>query len=632
MTILMTASYGQLIRAESNKLPEPSSKRMIFKDADWVGAWRGQISGQLEIIFHLEPPLKDGGRWVGKYDVPAQNIKGLTLENIEINGDAIKFELGGVPGNANYEGRISADLQLIEGRYRQFVLNQPMILKKDVPRPIEIDVNQINSLAEKLLKDWNAPGLAIGIVKGGKLIHAAGYGYKNYETKEKMTADTLLAIGSCTKAFTTATIARLVEAGKLDWDKPVNQYWPAFRLADSATTQLVTLRDMVTHRTGLPRHDLIWFTGELTRSDILSRISYMESAAPIRQKWIYNNIMYAAAGSVAEMAGGKSWELLVREILLDPLGMSRTNFHINELKADSDHATGYHKSGVVKNGFQVKPYREISGMAPAGSINSSVKEMAAWMNFQLGHGPMQSDGKPILKEASIQELQSPQMIISGGPSPADRSDVHSMGYAMGWGVESYRGHRHVEHGGAIDGFVAQVELFPDDDLGIVAFVNQSGSPLPGLICPTIADKILNLEPVDWSGQALAKVEVARKAELALKSELTKSQVVGPKPSHELKDYAGIYQNPGYGRLEIKVEGDHLVIQYGKVNFPLNHLRYDIFLATNVKPEDDAFEARKFQFQMDMKGDISAILADLEPMTPTVVFNRISDDRLRIPSS
>lgn len=594
------------------------------------GTWRGKVAGQLEILFHIHAPSKSGDPWNGKFDVPAQSVKGFDLEKIVIHAGEIRFQLGGVPGNANYSGKISADAKTITGRYMQGAINIEMDLKKDEPKTIGFDVKQVDSLAEKLLKDWNAPGLAIAIVKDGKILHSAGYGFKDVEKKEKMTADTLLAIGSCTKAFTTTIIARLVEEGKLDWDTPVNQYWPAFRMVDTATTQFVTLRDMVTHRTGLPRHDLIWFTGELTRADILSRVPYLAAAAPIRQKWIYNNIMFATAGAVAETAAGKSWEVLVRDGLLNPLEMKRTNFHIQELKNDRDHATGYHASGVVKDGFKVKPYREIAGMAPAGSINSSAKEMAAWMNFQLGHIPKNADGKPVLKENSLKELQSPQMIIASNAASLERADVHSMGYAMGWGVESYRGHRHVEHGGAIDGFVAQVELFPDDDLGIVALVNQSGSSLPGIICQTIADRILKFEPIDWSGQALAKVEAAKKAMDTIKSDQSKTRPSGTKASHELKDYTGIFHNPGYGRIEVRLDGNQLVLHYGMVQFPLEHWHYDVFSASKTKPEDDAFDGKKFQFQMDVKGSIVSISTDMEPMAPTIVFHRTVDPRLSDP--
>ena len=630
ISTLMTSSYGQLKNPEAVKSPERASIKALSKEVDWAGIWKGKIAGQLEIIFHLQAPVKASDKWTGNFDVPMQKVKGFVLDHIEIKGDEIKFELGGVPGNAKYEGRITGNLQEIEGRFRQFVINQPMKLAKDSVKPIVFDANQINILAEKLLKDWNAPGLAIGIVKGGKLIHAAGYGYKNVEKKEKMTADTLLAIGSCTKAFTTATIAKLVEEGKLDWDRPVNQYLPAFRMVDPFTTQIVSLRDMVTHRTGLPRYDLIWFAGELSRAEILSRVPYLSASASLRQKWIYNNIMYTTAGAVAEFAGGKPWEQQVREAFLNPLEMKRTNFHINELQADPDHSTGYHKPGVAKETWLVKPYREIAGMAPAGSINSSVKEMSAWMNFQLGHGPKNSEGKTLLKETSIRELQSPQMIVAGGLPPAERTDIHSMGYAMGWSVESYRGHKHVHHGGAIDGFVAQVDLFPDDDLGIVALANQSGSALPSVICPTIADMMLKLDPVDWSGQVLAKVEAGKKIEASIKTEAGKSRVAGTKPSHELKDYVGVYHNAAFGRVEIKIEGDHLGLKYGRVQFPLEHWHYDVFNASKTKPEDDGFEDKKFQFQMDAKGVITSISADMEPMVPAVVFNRIAEARLSDP--
>jgi hypothetical protein len=171
----MASSHGQLKNPEGVKTPERSATKALSKETDWAGTWKGKIAGQIEIIFHLQAPVKAGDKWTGNFDVPMQKVKGFVLDHIEIKGDEIKFELGGVPGNAKYEGRITGNLQEIEGRFRQFVINQPMKLAKDSVKPIVFDANQINILAEKLLKDWNAPGLAIGIVKGGKLIHAAGY-------------------------------------------------------------------------------------------------------------------------------------------------------------------------------------------------------------------------------------------------------------------------------------------------------------------------------------------------------------------------------------------------------------------------------------------------------------------------
>ncbi len=624
----MTADKPALAKPES---PAGEEKADAAKPSErtLAGSWRGKVGGQLEIIFKFQAPPKAGEAWTGSFDVPVQNVKGFGLEKIELTGDAVKFALQGVPGNARYEGTLNKAGDTISGRYRQGPVDVEMELKKDATKTSAVDAKSIDALAEKLLADWKAPGLALAVVQNGKIVHAAGYGFKDVERKEPMTADTLLAIGSCTKAFTTAMIASLVEQGILDWDRPVHQYWPEFRIVDPATTQFVTLRDMVTHRTGLPRHDLMWFAGELPRAEILKRVEHLQPSSPIRQKWIYNNIMYVTAAAAAERATGKTWEELVRARILEPLGMKRTNLHIAEMTSDADHATGYHDKGESKNGFKVKPYREIAGMAPAGSINSSAREMAAWMLFHLGHGPKKPDGGEILRKSSIEELHKP--VILSGSSGSERKDVHELGYGLGWGSTSDRGKRVVSHGGAIDGFVASVMLLPDDDIGVVALVNQSGSGLPGIACKTVADKLLGRTGADWSAEALAKIAAAEGASEAAKAVKAKSRVADTKPSHPLKDYAGTYANPAFGKLTVTQEGETLRIAYGVVQFPVKHWHYDVFAADKLKPEDDAFEDKLFRFVADTDGSIGSLTADFEPMIPPVVFTRAADARSSDPA-
>ncbi len=613
--------------------PDGSAKPADAKAASaspLAGSWRGKVGGQLEIIFKFLPPSESGKSWSGSFDVPAQNVKGYALEKIDWTGKALKFGLGGVPGDARYEGTITEDGKSLKGRYRQGPVDFELELTKVVAKVSNIDSKTIDDIANKLLADWKAPGLALAVVKDGQIVHAAGYGFKNVEKKEPMTADTLLAIGSCTKAFTTATIASLVEQGVLDWDRPVNQYWPEFRIVDPATTQFVTLRDMVSHRTGLPRHDLMWFAGELPRAEILKRVEHLQPAAPIRQKWIYNNIMFVTAAAAAERATGKSWEELVRATILDPLAMKRTNFHIGEMTSDPDHAVGYHDKGKSKDGFKPKPYREIAGMAPAGSINSSAREMAAWMAMHLGHAQKTSEnGKEILRKTTIAELHTP--VMTGGGAAGERKDVHDLGYALGWGAESDRGRRVVKHGGAIDGFVALVSLWPDDDLGIVALVNQSGSALPGIVSKTVADKFLGHAEVDWSAQALAKVAAAEAATAIAKADKAKSRIADTKQSHPAKAYAGTYENPAFGKLVVSNEGDGLKLAYGVVNIPLKHWHYDVFVADGLKPEDDAFEDKLFRFVVETDGSIGSVTSDFEPMIPPVVFKRIADGRTSDPA-
>ncbi|MBI1325793.1 serine hydrolase [bacterium] len=616
---------------DGNAKPAKTAEAKEAPASPLAGTWRGKVGGQLEIIFKFAPPAKDGEKWSGTFDVPVQNVKDFSLEKIEIADKSLKFGLGGVPGDARYEGTIAEDGKSAKGRYRQGPVDVELELTKDAVKASKIDAKTIDDIANKMLADWKAPGLALAVVKDGQIVHAAGYGFKDVDQKLPMTADTLLAIGSCTKAFTTATIASLVEQGLLDWDRPVHQYWPDFRIVDPATTQFVTLRDMVSHRTGLPRHDLMWFAGELPRAEILKRVEFLQPAAPIRQKWIYNNIMFVTAAAAAERATGKSWEELVRTTILDPLAMKRTNFHIAEMTADPDHAVGYHDKGKSKDGFKVKPYREIAGMAPAGSINSSAREMAAWMNLHLGHTTKASDGKEILRKSTIAELHNPVMIAGGNVAQNERKDVHDLGYALGWGAESDRGRRVVKHGGAIDGFVALVSLWPDDDLGIVALVNQSGSALPGIVSRTVADKILGNAEVDWSALALARVAAAEAATATAKADKAKARIADTKPSHPTKDYVGTYENPAFGKLVVTSEGDVLKLAYGVIKFPLKHWHYDVFAADGLKPEDDAFEGKLFRFVTETDGTIGSVSSDFEMMIPPAVFKRIADDRTSDPA-
>ncbi|MFM7131067.1 MAG: serine hydrolase domain-containing protein, partial [bacterium] len=316
LLILFTSQVSAVAQL---KAPSATTAKPSADELKLAGDWEGRLLGQLDMIFHIQPPAGEAKPWAGSFDVPVQNVKGFDLGNIVVKDNEIQFQLKGVPGDANFGGKLAADGMTIEGRFRQGILNQPLTLKKKQAEPVLFDTRAIDELANRLLADWKAPGLALAIVRDGKVIHAAGYGFKNVEKKAAMTADTLLAIGSCTKAFTTTLIAGLVDEGRLDWDRPMQSYWPEFRMSDLKTAGLVTLRDMVTHRTGLPRHDLIWFAGELPRGEIVRRIEHLPVTQPIRQKWIYNNLMFVTAAVAAERATGKSWEELIQARILDPL-------------------------------------------------------------------------------------------------------------------------------------------------------------------------------------------------------------------------------------------------------------------------------------------------------------------------
>ena len=320
-----------------------------------------------------------------------------------------------------------------------------------------------DAFVNQALPAWEVPGLAMAVVKNGQVVLAQGYGFRDVDKKLPVTSRTLFAIGSCTKAFTTFVMGTLVDEGKLDWDKPLRTYIPELRLHDRVATELITPRDLVTHRSGLPRHDLVWYNATLSRKEIVDRLPYLEPTEAFRGKFQYNNLMYLTAGYLAERLTGQSWEEAVRARIFTPLGMTGSDFSVKDSQKAPDFATPYAERD---DKVVAIPFRDISAIGPAGSINSNVEDMARWLIVQTHKGKI--DGKQILSAAVLADIQTPHMTTG---VPQERKEIMPAGYALGWGVDDYRGHRRVHHGGAIDGFIASTTLFPDDDLGIVVLAN-----------------------------------------------------------------------------------------------------------------------------------------------------------------
>ena len=296
------------------------------------------------------------------------------------------------------------------------------------------------------------------------MIYAKGFGYKDWDKKEPATENTQYAIGSCSKAFTAALIGLLAQDGKVDIDKPVTNYLPALHFYNNDMNNNITLRDMMSHRTGVSRYDYSWyFFPSRSRDSLMERIQFMEPSEPLRRKWQYNNFMFLLQGIVAEKISGKSWEDNIREKLFQPLGMTNTSVSLAEWMKAGDLAVGYE----VKHDSVIKKmdYYNISGMAPAGSINSSVTDMAKWVSMWINGGKYQ--GKEVLPVQFVSEAMSAQMVVAGALPTKERPDVYLSNYGLGWFLSSYRGHYRVEHGGNIDGFSARTSFYPADSLSLI---------------------------------------------------------------------------------------------------------------------------------------------------------------------
>ncbi len=479
----------------------------------------------------------------------------------------------------------------------------------------------IDTAISRILKDWKAAGFAVAVVEKNKIVYAKGFGYKDWEARLPVTTNTQFAIGSCTKAFTAALVGLLAQDGKVDLDKPVKNYLPELNFYNNEMNNNISLRDMMSHRTGVSRYDYSWyFFPSASRDSLMKRLQYMEPSEPLRRKWQYNNFMFLLQGMVTEKITGKTWEDNIREKIFAPLGMTNSNVGLAEWMKASDMAKGYklRRDSVLYNA----DYYDISGMAPAGSINSSVNDMAKWLMAWVNGGKYQ--GKEILPSSFVAEAMSSQMVVSASLPSAERPDVHMANYGFGWMLASYRGHYRVEHGGNIDGFSASTSFFPSDSIGIVVLTNQNASRVPGIVRNLIADRMLGLSYTDWHTTAFKDDTAGRARQKEAIKSIVSDRKPGTTPSHLQKDYTGIYTSVGKESFEITINNDSLQMLLPKQKLYLRHYHYDVF---NLWDKEDManndtsnLAGLKLMFQMDEKGDISTASMPLEGSKP-IVFTK-----------
>ncbi len=476
----------------------------------------------------------------------------------------------------------------------------------------DVKLDGFEQYVEKAMKDWNLQGCAVAIVKNGKVIFIKGFGYRDVKNQLPVTENTLFAIGSCTKAFTSAAVCLLVDESKLDLDKPVIDYMPEFKLFDNYVTEHITARDLLCHRSGLPRHDFAWYgADDIPRKDMIERLRYLEPSHGFREVWQYQNGMFAAAGYLVEKVSGVSWENFVKSKILDPLNMKSTNFSIYESQKSTDYSKPYRE---VKDVVNEIPFRSIDAMGPAGSINSNVTDMSNWVMLQINGGKF--NDKQIISDGTLSQTHTPQMVIPGGMS----DEVFYSSYGMGWMITSYRGHLRVEHGGNIDGFSASVCLLPRDSAGIVVLTNMDGTSFPSVVRNYAIDRVLGLSEIDWNQKLIADI---RKMKEAMKDEKDKkdpNQVEGTSPSHPLESYTGKFENPGYGNVNILMEDNELVGDFHSMKGKLNHYHYDIFETV----EDGLIPKLKLTFLTNTKGEIDRFTMPLQDGVKDIEFKRAVD--------
>jgi len=468
-----------------------------------------------------------------------------------------------------------------------------------------------DSFAEQVLKDWKCAGFAVAVVKDGKVTYSKGFGSRNLKENQPVTTKTLFAIGSSSKSFTVTSLGVLVDQGKLDWDKPVRDYLPDFKLMDQFATERMTPRDLVTHRSGLPRHDRMWLNSPFTRQEIFDRLRYLEPNKDFRTTFQYQNLMFMTAGYLAGHIAGMPWEDHVRKVIFEPLGMSSSNFSVKDMQKADDHSQPY---TVIKEEIREMAFRNIDTIGPAGSINSNVEDMAKYVIMHLQHG------KGIISAKNSREMQSPQMSIAG-PSPENK-ELGAQSYGMGFFLTSYRGHYLVHHGGNIDGFSALVTFMPQDNIGMVILSNQNGSQVPTLVSYNIYDRMLELDQIDWTKRLKAQQERARAGVDEAKKKGYTTQIPGTHPSHDLADYAGDYESRAYGIASVTTENGGLKFNYHGGGGPLNHYHYDVFEV--AERELESLSKEKVSFHSDLRGDVDSLSIPFDTNVKDIVFTRLPD--------
>jgi CubicO group peptidase (beta-lactamase class C family) len=473
----------------------------------------------------------------------------------------------------------------------------------------------LSEFINKTMQEWKIPGLAIAIVEDSQIIFCEGFGKRDVEQNLIVTPQTLFAIGSCTKSFTTMALGILAERDLLGWDKPVRNYLPTFQLYDSYATEHMTPRDLVTHRSGLPRHDAVWYKTPFTRKEIFERLQYLEPTHELRTVFQYQNLMYMAAGYLVGEIAHSTWEEFVQQEIFNPLQMRDSNFSVETSQKADDFALPYREKN---DNVERLPFCRVDVCGPAGSINSNIADMAKWILLHLNQGKYGE--KEILSARNLKEMHSPQIVMN---QTLEYNDFFYYFYGLGWVITSYRGHNLIQHGGSIDGFSARTTLLPQDNIGIVVLTNMDKSPVIHTVTYYVCDHLLGLDEAPWNERMKEKYAQAEEATAKAKEQIASARKTGTQPSHPLEDYTGYFDHPAYGILSVEIHDNRLTATHNSNIYKLEHYHYDIFV------EYELFEQPKLiSFLTDNKGNISSLTVPLEPTVKEILFTRMPESSSR----
>jgi CubicO group peptidase (beta-lactamase class C family) len=462
------------------------------------------------------------------------------------------------------------------------------------------------------IAEWQVPGLAVCVVKDGKVVLMKGYGTRELGGTDKVDENTLFMIGSNTKAFTATALSLLNDEKKLSLDDKVQKWMPDFKLYDPWVAKEVTIRDLLCHRLGFEtfQGDFMYFNSDLTVPQVFDKLGKVKPMYSFRSKWGYCNAAFLAAGEIIPKVTGKSWAQFVTERIFTPLGMDRTLALSKDIATATNKATAH---SIVEGQIKKVPYGKIDNLAPAGSISSSVNDMSKWVMMQLGNGKL--DGKEIMDRGVLAETYLPASILGNGGHRYNSS--HFYLYGLGWFLQEYSGRKIVSHTGGVNGFVTGVTLVPEENLGIIVLTNTDGNNFFESLKWEILDSYLKLPYRNYSKDMLAG---AKKGEQQDEQELNKTKEIiakNPKTSLPLQSYAGTYRHNVYGKMTIAVENKKLVARFEHHNglrAELNALGGDDFWTVFSDP---LYGQKKWPFKIENKKvkSVTVTVADFVEFTP-----------------
>ena len=477
--------------------------------------------------------------------------------------------------------------------------------------PISLFVPDLDQLAADVMADWKVPGVALAVVQDGKLALTRAYGQRDVEADLPVTPATQFVICSITKSFTATAIALLHHEGQLDWAKPVREYMPEFRLSEAIATERVTVRDLLSHQSGLPRHDWVHFAGDRAPAEMRDLMRHLELSRDIRAAWQYNNLCYNIAGLLIERVSGQSFEAFIRSQLTDRLGMT-VGFNLDDLEASDEAARPYMMHEDTRLPAMRLPIRTTA----AGAINTSVTDLANWMLLHLGKGEF--GGERLLPAALVGELHASRVYIAA-PDAAEFGEAH---YGLGFNTNAYRGDRLVRHGGGWPGWGTQMTLLPDHSVGVAVFTNRSPSEVMSTLTWYIIDRLRGREPVDWRARSRKQRDEFVAHIQANKDAREKARHKNTSPAHELAAYAGEYEHPAYGVMSVKQQGGELNWAWRGMFAPLIHRHFETFELPEV-PDRLLPDRLTITFLTHRDGNIVSLSAPLEPAVKDIVFARLA---------